>query len=30
MRTLQMSDASYKSLFFLNYLTLLHDGDQLK
>jgi len=27
--SLQMSDAFYKSLFFLNCLTLLHDGDQL-
>jgi len=25
-----MSDAFYKSSFFLNYLTLLYDGDQLQ
>jgi len=25
-----MSDAFYKSSFFLNYLTLMYDGDQLK
>jgi len=29
-RSLQMSDAFYKSSFFLSYLTLLYDGDQLK
>jgi len=28
-RSLQMSDAFYKSSFFLNYLTLTYDGDQL-
>jgi len=28
-RSLQMSDAFYKSSFSLNYLTVLYDGDQL-
>jgi len=29
-RSLQMSDAFYKASFFLNYITLLYDGDQLE
>jgi len=29
-RSLQMSDAFYKYLFFLNYSTLLYAGDQLQ
>ena len=28
-QSFQMSDAFYKSLFFLNYLTLMYNGDQL-
>ena len=28
-RSFQMSDAFHKPLFFLNYLTLMYDGDQL-
>jgi len=28
--SLQMSDAFYKSSFFLNYSTFLYDGDQLQ
>jgi len=29
-RSLQMSDAFYKSSFFLNYSTLLYDGEQMQ
>jgi len=29
-RSLQMSDAFYKSSFFLNYSTLLHGGDRMQ
>jgi len=29
-RSLQMSDACYKSSFFFNYSTLLYDGDQMQ
>jgi len=30
LRSLQMSDDFYKSSFFLNYLTLLYDDEQLQ